>query len=208
MAKALTAKFVENITYDPQKPEHPDGGCRGLRLAVHRSGSKSWIVRYRRPPPDKRPAKLTHEHFVPLAEARKWATAALAELAQGRDPGALKAAAKQTAEQTAAGRKADTVRRAAQFLELHARRNNLADSTPSNNMSGFLVRYVLPEGGARSVHDFRKARCAPIWSSSSRSTGQSRPIALHAALFWCLATGSAERDVIPVSFCAGVQASE
>ena len=69
MAKALTAKFIENVKYDPKKPEHPDGGCRALRLAVHRSGGKSWIVRYRRPPPDKRPAKLTHDHFVPLAEA-------------------------------------------------------------------------------------------------------------------------------------------
>jgi integrase len=203
MAKALTAKFIENVKYDPKKPEHPDGGCRALRLVVHRSGGKSWIVRYRRPPPDKRPAKLTHDHFVPLAEARKWATAALAELAQGRDPGALKAAAKQSAEQAEAERKADTLTHwAAQFLELHARRNNLADSTFEQYERG-LRKFVLPEWGARSVHDFRKANVRELVERVALDW----PIAanrLHAALS-VFGNWLAERDVIPISFCAGVK---
>jgi integrase len=203
MAKALTAKFIENVRYDSRKPEHPDGGCRGLRLVVHRSGGKSWIVRYRRPPPDKRPAKLTHEHFVPLAEARKWATAALAELAQGRDPGALKAAAKQSAEQAEAGRKADTVAHwAAQFLDLHARRNNLADATFKQYERGFR-QFVLPEWGARSIRDFHKANVREL----VERVALDRPIAanrLHAALS-VFGNWLAERDVIPVSFCAGVK---
>ena len=47
MAKALSAKSVENWKPTAQTQEIPDGGCRGLYLLVHPTGKKSYAVRYR-----------------------------------------------------------------------------------------------------------------------------------------------------------------
>ena len=77
------------------RQEIPDAGCRGLYLVVQPSGLKSWAVRYRY---DGQPKKLTLDRALTLAAARKAATDALHELAQGRDPAALKFEAKASAE--------------------------------------------------------------------------------------------------------------
>ena len=72
MAKRLTSVSIENAKPRPQRYEISDGGS-GLRLVVFPTGHRAWIVRYRRPPPSKKTAKLTHEHFVPLAEPSRQA---------------------------------------------------------------------------------------------------------------------------------------
>src|SRR5262245_44181368 len=90
----LTAKSIENIKPGAKRREIPDAGCRGLYLIVQPSGRKSWAVRYR----FGKPKKLTLDGIGSLAEARKAATAALHELEHGRDPAALKFAAKATEE--------------------------------------------------------------------------------------------------------------
>ena len=93
----------------------PDGST-GLRCVVQPSGARGWCVRFRRP--DKRPAKLTLDSTFSLAAARAAAAAALHDVAAGKDPAALKLAAKATATQTAAEVAADTVERlAADFIE-------------------------------------------------------------------------------------------
>src|SRR5262249_20965588 len=108
MATKLTPIAVKNYRPRPDRYEVVDGST-GLRLVVQPSGAKSWIVRYRRPPPDRRTAKVTHEHFVPLAEARTWAAGVSAELAQGRDPGIAKVEAKAAEQKAVAERAADTI---------------------------------------------------------------------------------------------------
>src|SRR5262249_45251687 len=124
MAKRLTTLAVENARPKAQRYEVADGST-GLRLVVFPSGAKSWIVRYRRPPPDRRTAKLTHEHFVPLAEARKWAAEASHQLAQGRDPGTAQAEAKIAEQRAAVERAADTVDHWAKlFLERYAHKHH------------------------------------------------------------------------------------
>src|SRR5258708_12664288 len=100
MAKRLTAIAVENARPRAQSYEVKDASSP-LRLAVQPTGRKSWIVRYRRPPPDGRTAKLTHEQFMPLAEARKWAAEAMAELPRGHHPAALNFDPQPHAETTA-----------------------------------------------------------------------------------------------------------
>src|SRR5262249_19438538 len=108
MAKRLTTIAVENARPQADRYEVVDGSS-GLRLVVQRSGGKSWIVRYGRPPADGRTEKITCPHFVSRAEARKGAAATLAEVAQGRDPGVLQAEARAAEHKAAAERDADTI---------------------------------------------------------------------------------------------------
>src|SRR5262245_49973895 len=128
MAKRLTAITVENARPKATRYELADGST-GLRLCVQPSGAKSWIVRYRRPPPDRRTAKVTADTFASLAEARKWAAAMLAELAQGRDPGVSKRDAAAAERKAAAERAADTVDHWSKlFIERHAKKQNRENS--------------------------------------------------------------------------------
>lgn len=83
----LTTKFIENLKPAQARREIPDAGCRGLYLVVQPTGRKAWAVRYRF---EGWPRKLTLDGGLTLAAARKAASDALHELAQGRDPAALK----------------------------------------------------------------------------------------------------------------------
>src|SRR3954463_13053799 len=106
MAKWLTAKSIENLKPGTARREIPDGGCRGLYRVVQPSGHKSWAVRYRF---EGVPKKLTLDGVVTLAEARRAATGALAEVERGNDPAAQKFDAKAAAAKAAALRAEDTV---------------------------------------------------------------------------------------------------
>jgi len=85
MAKGLTTKSIENLKAGAARREVPDGGCAGLYLVVQPTGVRSWATRYRL---NGKPAKLTLGRFptVSLAEARRRATAALRQVAEGIDP--------------------------------------------------------------------------------------------------------------------------
>jgi hypothetical protein len=99
----LTAKTVENYRPGERRKEIPDQGQRGLYLIVQPSGRRVFAVRYRF---GGKPKKLTLQSGIALADARKLAADAMFEVAQGRDPGKAKKAAKIKAELAAA----DTVR--------------------------------------------------------------------------------------------------
>jgi integrase len=47
MAKALTPIAISKLKPRATRYEVPDGGCRGLRVVIFRTGTKSFIVRYR-----------------------------------------------------------------------------------------------------------------------------------------------------------------
>src|SRR5262250_577804 len=116
MTKTLTGKSVEAAKATAVRYEIPDAGCRGLYLVTQPSGLKSWACRYRF---EGRPTKLTLGTWpsLSLAEARRAAATALADVARGTDP----AAAKREARAPEHGR--DTVERLATlFLEQHAKR--------------------------------------------------------------------------------------
>src|SRR5262249_38035096 len=201
MAKRLTAIAVANARAKADRYEVVDGSS-GLRLVVQPSGKRSWIVRYRRPPPDKRTAKVTHEHFVPLAEARKWAAATLAEVAQGRDPGVLQKQARTAEQKAAVERDADTIDHWAKlFFERYARKRH----RPTTLKQCELVfrSIVLPAWSGRIVHaitrrDFRElveaiAEDRPIMANRAHA---------HVRRFfgWLV-----EQDVLLASPCAGVK---
>ena len=85
MTKGLTTKSIENLKAEAARREVPDGGCAGLYLVVQPTGVRSWAARYRL---NGKPAKLTLGRFptISLAEARRRATAALRQVAEGIDP--------------------------------------------------------------------------------------------------------------------------
>jgi integrase len=103
MAKTLTALSIQNSKPRrrhgvPILTEVSDAGCKGLRLVIHPTGHRSWIVRYRfagrtrkltlGPAIVLRPGEADPGNgALTLPAARKAASDALHRLAQGFDPG-------------------------------------------------------------------------------------------------------------------------
>jgi len=85
----LTVKHLDAIKPRSSRKEYPDERLKGLYFIVQPSGAQSWAVRYRF---GGTPRKFTIGKYpaVGLAEARSKATEALAEIAKGVDPAALK----------------------------------------------------------------------------------------------------------------------
>jgi integrase len=146
MGKPLTTKTIENARTEAVRREIADGACKGLYLLVTPTGHKSWTVRYRHAGKSR---KLTLPGFPSLADARKQASAALADVARGVDPGM----AKQAAAKLEANKGRDTFAALSQaFLDRHGR--NLRSATLAQ------YRYALSlasEAWAdKTVHDIRR----------------------------------------------------
>jgi integrase len=153
VAKKLTAISIENLKAGTARREIPDGNL-GLYHIVQPSGVRSWAVRYRRPGSGKT-AKLTIGKYPPmtLAQAREKASAALLEVAEGRDPGAAKQQAK--AEQSE--RDSDTVAACFEkYFEQHCKKHLRAGTQVK--IAGMFRNFILPAWGGNSVHDFRSRR--------------------------------------------------
>jgi integrase len=86
----LTEIAVRNLKAKPVRYEKPDG--KGLFVAVHPTGKKSYVVRFR---VDGKPKKLTLPQGKTLAEARAEAAAAVLKVHRGEDPTATKRKAKE-----------------------------------------------------------------------------------------------------------------
>jgi integrase len=198
MAKALTAKSIENLRPGTARREIPDGGCRGLYLVVQPSGRRAWAVRYRFGGKTK---KLTLDNVASLAEARRAATAVLHELNRGHDPAAMKFDARAATQKAAAERAGDTVDNlAAQFIERYAKKQT---RTSSWHMTQRIFdRIVLPAWRGRVIHDVKRREVIELVEGVAETT----PILanrVHAALSkffnWL-----ASRDIIVASPVAGV----
>jgi integrase len=81
----FTDLFVRNAKPKEQVYEIADAGQRGLKLAVHPSGQRSFVVRYRHPISGIS-RKLTLPPGLSLAAARKLSADAMFQVAQGIDP--------------------------------------------------------------------------------------------------------------------------
>ena len=191
----LTAISIENASPREQRYAIPDSGCRGLYLNVYPRGRKSWSVRYRFNGASK---NLTLDGFPLLAQARKAATAALADVGQGRDPAAAKFATKAaTAE-----RERDTVERLSeQFIEQHAKRK-----TRRNTWRATVAAFendILPAWEGRTVHDITRRDVIDLLEriATDRPITANRMKAVLSKFFGWLC----ERDVIAASPCVGVK---
>jgi integrase len=198
MAKKLTAVAVENLKPGTTRQEIADGGALGLYLVIQASGVRSWAVRYRRPGSGVN-AKLTLGRSPPitLAKAREMASAALAEVAEGRDPGDGKKARKAEAVE----RDRDTIAaRFEQYFEAHCKKK-LRERT-WKKIRGVFANDVLPAWGPKSVHDVRRRDVIDL----VERIAETRPIQANRALMmlskffrWMMG-----RDIIVASPVAGV----
>jgi integrase len=195
MAKALTTKSVENLKPGKKRYEVPDGGCRGLYCIVQASSTKSWAIRFRF---DGKPSKHTLGTWpvVPLADARRLAAAAMAQVAQGIDP----RLEKRQAKAEAAERSRDTIERlATQFLEWQGKRLRPNSLRQLNHIFADLV---VPVWQGRDVHSIARRDALEL----TETIADTRPImanrvhgGLHRFFRWLC-----ERDVIIASPMVGV----
>ena len=116
----LTDLLIKKLPLPDKRREVPDGRIAGLYLVVQPTGVKSWALRYRA---SGLPKKLTLGPYpaIDLATARKRAQEALGDVAGGKDPAAVKQAAKATAKAERAA-EVDRVERVVElFIERHAK---------------------------------------------------------------------------------------
>jgi integrase len=146
MAKGLTAIAIGNLKPGPTRREIPDPGARGLYVVQQPNGRISFAVRYRL---NGKPAKLTLDKGLTLAEARAAAAKVFIEVERGRDPNASKHQAK--AAKAAADK--DTFRSVAeQFMKMEGRKLRTADWRRA-----VFERLVFPTLGDRPIADIKRS---------------------------------------------------
>jgi integrase len=165
MALRRLTEFAVNAARSKAKGyEISDGGQRGLRLAVHPSGVKSWIVRYRHPVTGIS-RKMTLQAGLGLADARKLASDAMYQVAKGIDPVEAKRAEKQVALNASEGT-LNAV--AARYIDLAAsklRSRQYYERTLKN--------HVLPKLGARPIAEIRRTEITAVLDRVEQMSGAS-----------------------------------
>jgi hypothetical protein len=165
----------------------------GLYLILQPSGARSWAVRYRH---NGAPRKHTLGAYpqIDLAHARKLAARALRTVAEGRDPGREKLAARAA--------KADSVDRIVEeFLERHCRRNN-RPGTAAETARLLHVR-VLPRWRGRLLHEIGKRDVIELIDhiADDAPIAANRVLAAVRKMFnWAVA-----RDILASSPTAGIK---
>lgn len=204
MAKALTARSVEQAKAGVARKEIPDGLLAGLYLVVQPSGAKSWAVRYRH---GGKPRKCTLGPFpaLELAEARDAARAALRAVAKGEDPSTQKIEAKRAAVAERENDRDLFKNVVAEFIRRHASKNRTGRETER-----LIDREVMPAWGEKRVQEITKRDVIELLDRIADSTGRgggkkgitaNRTLAAIRRLFnWCI-----ERDILSASPCAGVK---
>src|SRR5262245_319471 len=190
----LTVKNVEAMRPSAERREIADGLMSGLYLIVQPSGARSWAVRYRHHG-QSRKHTLGPYSAIDLKAARELGAKALRTVAEGRDPGREKIAARAA--------KADSVDRIVEdFLERHVRRSNRPRTAQETER--LLRQHVLPRWRGRVVHDITRRDVLDILD---RVVDGGAPIAANRVFAavrkffnWCVA-----RDILAASPCAGVK---
>ena len=173
----------------------PDGASHGLRLVLHPTGRKSWIVRYRF---KGRQRKLTLPGFPSLAEARKACSEAMLEVARGVDPATKHAHEAALAGEEAARQSADTLDHwIKEFITRHVskRRENTIIQ-----YEHILNRIALPAWRDRSVHEIKRGDVVHLLNTVAKD----RPVmanrvwaVVHKLFAWMVAQSVLEHS--PVS---------
>jgi integrase len=199
MAKALTAKSVEQAKADGGRREIPDGLLGGLYLVVQPSGAKSWAVRYRHAG---KPRKLTLGAYPALAlgEAREAARAKLRAAAEGADPAAEKVLARQRERDAEADKRDHVETVVAMFVERHCKPRNRS----WRETERVFRKDVLPHWAGRKVQSITRRDVLDLLDTlvdRGLGTGVNRVLAAVRRFFnWCV-----ERDIIATSPAAGVK---
>jgi integrase len=184
MAKLLTPLSIQNAKMkrrngQPVLTELSDAGCRGLRLCLHPTGRRVWIVRYRF---GGRSRKLTlggaivldkgedpGEHALTLSAARKAAAEALHKVERGIDPGVEKAAKQKPA---AAADSVEDV--CAKYLKREGGKLRSVDQRKA-----LLQRAVYPVLGSRQADTVKRSEIVRLLDKIEDERG---PVAADMAL--------------------------
>jgi integrase len=141
-----------------------DDDLKGFRVIIFPSRRVSFYLRYRVPgsaqnvPP--RDLKIADWPTISVAQARKLAVRARAEIALGRDPAAERNEARTRAQ--------ETVREvAAMFIERHVRPNT---RRPHETVR-FLDRFVISRFGSRPIRDVRRSEIAAMLDNIADTSG-------------------------------------
>src|SRR5262249_46802561 len=132
---------------------------------------------------------------------RRAATAALLELAQGRDPAALKFDAAAVAKKEAAARAADNVEKlAADFLTRHASKKRAHTERQYRHV---IDDVAVPAWRGRLVHDIKRRDVIELIEkiAEDRPIAANRALAVLSVFFAWLV----QRDVIEVSPTVGIK---
>ena len=149
----LTDSGIKKLALPDKRREVPDGKVSGLYLVVQPSGAKSWALRYR---VAGQPKKLTLGPYpaIGLATARKRAQEAIGDVAGGKDPAAVKQAARAAtkAEREAEDSRLDRI--AASYVDRHVRRS--VGKTWGKEIERLLRVEILPKLGDKHIGSIRK----------------------------------------------------
>ncbi len=144
----LTEIAVRNLKPKPARYEKPDG--KGLFVAVHPTGRKSFVVRFR---VGGKPKKLTLPKGITLAEARAEAASALLKVHRGQDPTAAKRKA-QEAQRIAA---ANTFKAIAEsYLEREGKKKDGERLRSFEWRRTLLERLVYPTLGDMPIAEIKR----------------------------------------------------
>jgi integrase len=179
MPRGFTDLAIKNMKPGPARREVPDPGCAGLYLVVQPTGHKSFAARFRF---QGKPRKLSLG-IMPLAAARKAATAALHEAKEGRDP-ALAKQQEKVAQRTVA---ATTFRSVAErYMTLKAGMRCDGDQvtfgddirTAPRRLRD-LERAIFPTLGYRPIAEIRRSEIVALLDKIEMESG---PVAADRAL--------------------------
>jgi integrase len=198
MARDLTIKTLENIRPGTARREIPDGHTRGLYFVMQPSGTASWAVRYRF---KGKPRKMTLGPYpaVALKPARELASAALAAVAKGDDPGAEK----QEAKRKAAPARDLIENLVPVFIERHAKQKNRP--THATETERILKREIAGPWKGRQLSGITRA---DIHELLDGIVDRGAPIQANRTLcaFRKMCAWAVDRGIVDTSPCQGVKA--
>jgi integrase len=199
LSKGLTVKGIESQKPGSARREVPDGLLAGLYLVVQPSGARSWAVRYRAAGV---PRKLTLGPYpaIDLGSARELARKALVAVAEGRDPGEEKKAARQAPAQ----RERDLFEAVAgQFIERYAKANTRESTWRETER--LINKNVLPVWKGRAVQSITRRDVIDLLDrvvDRGAAVAANRVLAVVRRLF----SWTVERGILELSPSAGVKA--
>jgi len=168
----LNPKQVENLS---EQGSYDDG--EGLRLAVQKSGSKSWLLRYQIAG-RRRDMGLGGYPRVSLKEARLIASGHRKQLANGIDPMAVRDAKREAEREAQRAKEAQRVTFQGLAMDYHTAHSTTWSEKWRKGWLRKLELYAFPIIGKKSVGDIETEDVLrvlqPIWGSKTRTADEVR----------------------------------
>ena len=159
----LTRKQIEALSPDSPKKTLWDDNPKGLGVKVNKSGSKSYLLKYRNQYGQQRKLKLGSSNVLTLEQARNKAKEYLVDIANGSDPTIDRKENKQCPSMK------DLLER---YLEEHSKVNNKPHTYIGNE--SYVRRYLIPELGRYKVKEVHRK---DIYALQQKLCKKSKPIA-------------------------------